>query len=126
MSSVVVSILYEGLLNFGLADWILATETPREAFISANREGIFSSLGYLAVYLAGVSWGREIFRYNGSVPELWVMLRLLLLWTGLMWLSLAYSVSFFLPPSRRLANYAFFTWIIGALTRQEKENISKL
>ena len=53
VSSVVVSILYEGLLTFGLAPWILATETPREDLISANREGIFSSLGYLAVYLAG-------------------------------------------------------------------------
>ena len=53
MSSVVVSILYEGFLTFWLADWILATETPRDDLISANREGIFSSLGYLAVYLAG-------------------------------------------------------------------------
>ena len=67
--------------------------------------------------VSGVSWGREIFRYNNSVPELWVMLRLLLLWTVLMWLSLAYSVSFFLPPSRRLANYTFFTWIIGESVR---------
>merc|ERR550519_3230219 len=113
VSSVMVSILYEGVLTFWLADWILAADTPRDDLISANREGLFSSLGYLAVYLAGVSWGREIFRYNGSVSELWVMLRLLLLWSVLMWLSLAYSVSFFLPPSRRLANYTFFTWILA-------------
>ena len=70
--------------------------------------------------VTGVSWGREIFRYNGSVSELWVMLRLLLLWTFLMWLSLAYSVSFFLPPSRRLANYTFFTWIIGRIRVVER------
>ena len=53
MSSVIVSILYEGVLTFWLADWILSTDTPRDDLISANREGIFSSLGYLAVYLAG-------------------------------------------------------------------------
>ena len=53
VGSVAVSILYEGVLTFWMADWILSTETPRENLISANREGIFSSLGYLAVYLAG-------------------------------------------------------------------------
>ena len=63
--------------------------------------------------VAGVSWGREIFTYNNTVEELWVMLRLLGLWAGLMWVNLCYSLSFFLPPSRRLANYTFFTWIIG-------------
>ena len=63
--------------------------------------------------VAGVSWGREIFTYNNTVEELWVMLRLLVLWAGLMWVNLCYSLSFFLPPSRRLANYTFFTWTIG-------------
>ena len=48
-----MSIAYEGFLTFWLADWILGSETPRDDLISANREGIFSSLGYLAVYLAG-------------------------------------------------------------------------
>ena len=54
-----------------------------------------------------------MFELNKTVSELMVMLRLLLLWTAVMWLSLGYSLTFFMPPSRRLANYAFFTWILA-------------
>merc|ERR1712059_205221 len=34
-------------------------------------------------------------------------------WSLLMWGSLVYSSTFFLPPSRRLSNYTFFTWIVA-------------
>ena len=44
---------------------------------------------------------------------MFVMLRLLMLWSLVMWISLIYSLTFFLPPSRRLANYTFFTWILA-------------
>jgi len=30
-----------------------------------------------------------------------------------MWLNLAYSTTFFLPPSRRLANYTFYVWTVA-------------
>lgn len=113
VTSVAVAVMYEGLLTFYLADWILATDTPRDNIVNSNREGLFSALGYLSIYLAGVSWGRDVFELNKTVSELMVMLRLLLLWTAVMWLSLGYSLTFFMPPSRRLANYAFFTWILA-------------
>jgi len=110
--SIGIGVVYEGFLTFGLAEWILS-EAARDNLISANREGIASSLGYLALYLAGVSWGREVFGLKNSLGGMLVMLRLLLLWSGLMWLNLMYSITFFLPPSRRLANYTFITWIIA-------------
>jgi len=110
--SVVVAVLYEGVLTFWFGEWILSA-APRDNLLAANREGLFSSVGYLAIYLAGVAWGREILTTRGSMSELLVVARLLVLWTGIMWLSLAYSTTFFLPPSRRMANYTFFTWIIA-------------
>ena len=113
VTSLVICILYEGALTLGLADWILSPHTPRDDLISANREGLSSSLGYLALYLAGVSWGQHIFSHNHTTADLWLMLRTLSLWCVLMWLSLGYSLTVFLPPSRRLANYTFFTWILG-------------
>ena len=115
VASMAVAVIYEGFLTFGLADWVLASDevAPRTDLVSANREGLCSSLGYLALYLAGVSWGREVFELNRSVSELVVMLRLLVLWSAVMWGSLGYSLTFFLPPSRRLANYTFFTWIVA-------------
>jgi len=110
--SVVVAVLYEGVLTFWVGEWIVS-EAPRDNLLAANREGLFSSFGYLAIYLAGVAWGREILTTRGSMSELLVVARLLVLWTGIMWLSLAYSTTFFLPPSRRMANYTFFTWIVA-------------
>lgn len=110
--SVVVAVLYEGVLTFWVGEWIVS-DAPRDNLFAANREGIFSSIGYLAIYLAGVAWGREILTTRGSMSELLVVARLLVLWTGIMWLSLAYSTTFFLPPSRRMANYTFFTWIVA-------------
>jgi len=110
--SVVVAVLYEGVLTFWVGEWIVSN-APRDSLIAANREGVFSSIGYLAIYLAGVAWGREILTTKGSMTELLAVTRLLLCWTVLMWISLAYSATFFLPPSRRMANYTFFTWIVA-------------
>jgi len=110
--AVAVAVLYEGVLTFWAGEWIVS-DAARDGLVSANREGLFSSFGYLAIYLAGVAWGREILTTRGSMAELLVVTRLLVLWTGIMWLSLAYSTTFFLPPSRRMANYTFFTWIVA-------------
>ena len=41
-------------------DWLLSEE-ERVGLLDSNREGVFSLLGYLALYLAGVSWAKEIF-----------------------------------------------------------------
>lgn len=110
--AVAVAVLYEGVLTFWAGEWIVS-DASRDNLISANREGLFSSFGYLAIYLAGVAWGREILVSRGTMSELLAVTRLLVLWTGIMWLSLAYSTTFFLPPSRRMANYTFFTWIVA-------------
>jgi len=110
--AVAVAVLYEGVLTFWAGEWIVS-QAPRDDLLSANREGLFSSLGYLAIYLAGVAWGREILTTHPSMAELVSVTRLLVMWTGIMWLSLAYSTTFFLPPSRRMANYTFFTWIVA-------------
>ena len=53
VTSLVIAVVYEGFLTFGLASWILSPDTPRDGVIEANREGLASSLGYLAIYLAG-------------------------------------------------------------------------
>lgn len=36
----------------------------RDTIISANREGLFSCVGYLAIYYTGVEIGRMIFMKN--------------------------------------------------------------
>ena len=37
--------------------------------LTANREGVVSSVGYLALYLAGVSWGRSLIEKTNSIRD---------------------------------------------------------
>ena len=57
----IVAYIIDSLLQS--ADWILA-DGGRVGLLASNREGIYSVLGYLAIYLAGVSWAAEIFTEN--------------------------------------------------------------
>ena len=102
--------------------------TCREGLIEANREGLTSSLGYLALHLAGVSWGSDLLFLASTPDHLFTSAGLLVVWSvsetrmqttiaplraGLMWGALAYSSTLFPPASRRLANYNFFTWTLA-------------
>jgi len=112
VGSVVVAVIYEGILSFGAVDWILSDE-PRIGLIDSNKEGLCSVLGFLAIYLAGVSWAKEIIIKPFTFTVLVNAIHDLTIWSVLMWLNLVYSTSFFLPPSRRLANYTFFTFVVA-------------
>ena len=37
--------------------------------LMANREGVVSSVGYLALYLSGVSWGQNLIEKSKSVKD---------------------------------------------------------
>jgi hypothetical protein len=58
--AVVIITGYEfALTSFGLKEYIFYS--PRVDLISANKEGIFSSFGYLALALIGMTFGRYVF-----------------------------------------------------------------
>ena len=38
-------------------------------FLTANREGVVSSAGYLALYLAGVGWGKHLIEKTTTLKE---------------------------------------------------------
>jgi phosphatidylinositol glycan class W len=54
-------IAYEfSIVTLGLKDYVFYG--PRTDFVSANREGIVSSFGYLAICLIGIEFGRTVFK----------------------------------------------------------------
>lgn len=60
-----IGLFYQRALMNGLEDFILngsKGDGSRSGFVDANREGICSSLGYLALYFMGVSIGKLIFQ----------------------------------------------------------------
>jgi phosphatidylinositol glycan class W len=59
-----IGLCYERALINGLEDFVLngsKGDGTRTIFIDANREGICSSFGYVALYFIGVSIGKLIF-----------------------------------------------------------------
>ncbi|CAH0056553.1 unnamed protein product [Clonostachys solani] len=95
---------------------------PRTNIISMNREGIFSFLGYLAIFLAGQDLGMFIIprklnpRSNATagVQRNTLLLTLAVwffVWSGLYLLSTGYSFGLGLGVSRRLANLPYVLWV---------------
>ena len=59
--SIVLMLAYEfSLTTMGLKNFIFYG--PRTDLISANREGIFSTFGYLSISLLGITYGRLIYQ----------------------------------------------------------------
>ncbi|KAI0292219.1 GWT1-domain-containing protein [Multifurca ochricompacta] len=59
-----VALGHQLLLSAGFASYVL--NAPRETFISANKEGIVSLTGYLAIHLLGLSIGTLILPHSPS------------------------------------------------------------
>lgn len=119
--SCTVAALYEIALDWtSLGSYILIA--PRTNLFSQNREGIFSFIGYLAIFLAGQSLGsvalpREQTLPKGAPFSTWLRKSILgkLITASLVWTALFYfSTNYYglrLSVSRRLANLPYFLWV---------------
>lgn len=119
--SCVLASLYELALDqTSLGAFILIA--PRTDLLSKNREGIFSFIGYLAIFLAGQSLGSSALPRQQPLPKGASVATLLrqttlgrLATTSAMWTALFYfSTSYYglgLSVSRRLANLPYFLWV---------------
>lgn len=119
--SCTLAALYEIALDWtSLGSYILIA--PRTNLLSKNREGIFSFIGYLAIFLAGQSLGSIALPRQQAFPKnssLGVKLRQTilgqlaiasLLWTALFYFSTSYY-GLRLSVSRRIANLPYFLWV---------------
>jgi len=95
---------------------------PRTDLLSKNREGIFSFIGYLAIFLAGQSLGsytlprQRAFRKDASIVEvirqsiLGKLVFSAIAWTALFYMSTNYY-GLGLSVSRQLANFPYILWV---------------
>ena len=138
-----ISAIYEYLLNnTRLLAFILTA--PRIDLLSQNREGVFSFIGYLVIYLKGRSTGRAVLPLGKSpfseqtykaLGKKWdavsddrirIIITLLsdtLFNTTIYFISTRFSIGFGIPgfnirPSRRLANLPYVFWICAYNTFQ--------
>lgn len=107
--ALISGLIHQILLQNGLAEWVFS-ETPRDTFWAANREGLTSLLGYVSLYFASVSVAQTI--NNNETTYQGLLYQLLMLCFG-MWgcTFVSYSTT---GISRRLANVGYIFWIISS------------
>uniref|UniRef100_A0A8D2PH12 Phosphatidylinositol-glycan biosynthesis class W protein n=1 Tax=Zosterops lateralis melanops TaxID=1220523 RepID=A0A8D2PH12_ZOSLA len=85
----------------------------RLGFLDANREGLLSLFGYLAIYLASVQVGLWLLQPRSSVRSWLGALRGLALALVALWVLLQLCQACTEPVSRRMANLSFCTWVLA-------------
>ena len=108
----IICILYQyWLVKHGLREFILHAE--RGGIYSSNREGIYSCIGFTALYLFSVSLGAIIFSERKTVMEWSVFSLFMVCLTLLAWGLLYITINHIEPISRRLTNMPYILWVIG-------------
>ncbi|XP_052412994.1 phosphatidylinositol-glycan biosynthesis class W protein [Carassius gibelio] len=91
----------------------LIYNTERTGFLQANREGIFSVVGYIAIYMAGVQVGRYLMQSRNLVKDWIRVIRNLLLTSFVLFFALYVCQRCTEPVSRRMANLPFCIWTLA-------------
>ncbi|NXY73867.1 PIGW protein, partial [Glareola pratincola] len=112
-----LAVLYQLILNTtSLKMFILHGSNGRDSrvgFLNANREGLLSLLGYLAIYMASVQVGLCLLKCRNSVKA-WIEAACFLLLTALvLFLFLHVSQAHADPVSRRMANLSYCIWVLA-------------
>ncbi|NXN21855.1 PIGW protein, partial [Nycticryphes semicollaris] len=85
----------------------------RVGFLNANREGLLSLFGYLAIYMASVQVGLCLLKCRNTVRSWMEAAQFLLLTALLLFLLLHVSQAQVDAVSRRMANLSYCLWVLA-------------
>ncbi|KFW61262.1 Phosphatidylinositol-glycan biosynthesis class W protein [Pygoscelis adeliae] len=112
-----LAVLYQLTLNAtSLKTFILHGSDGRDTrvgFLNANREGLLSLFGYLAIYMASVQVGLWLLKCRNSVKGWIEAARFLLLTALVLFAFLHVSQAYADPVSRRMANLPYCVWAVA-------------
>nr|XP_057934320.1 phosphatidylinositol-glycan biosynthesis class W protein-like [Doryrhamphus excisus] len=109
-----ISGVYQCVLETtGLKAFIMHNDDRGKDFLHANKEGIFSTAGYVAVYMAGVQIGCYVMQPRSHVRDWLKAVFNLLVATWLLFAALCTCQTIVEPVSRRLANLPFCLWSVA-------------
>ncbi|XP_028840219.1 phosphatidylinositol-glycan biosynthesis class W protein [Denticeps clupeoides] len=97
----------------GLKAFLVHNGDRTSGFLVANKEGIFSVVGYVAIYMAGVQIGLYVMETRVLVRDWLRVLMNLMLGSVTLYVVLYFSQTFVDPVSRRMANASFCIWTTG-------------
>lgn len=103
---------HEMALQYGFRDWALS-DGPRNDFLSANKEGIVSNFGYVALYFGGIVLGRCLRAFdNFTIVGNIGMMKALIILSTLFWFATGICDTT-IGVSRRLANTGYIFWLLA-------------
>ncbi|KAK9727679.1 Glucosaminyl phosphatidylinositol (GlcN-PI) nositol acylation protein [Basidiobolus ranarum] len=107
-----IIIAYQVALYYGVEEYIL--NAPRIDLLSMNREGVFSFLGYLSIFLIGLESGVVVLPDPPTYKQRQKQPMILLISAVMMW-TLFHIVRGFLEieVSRRMANLPYVLWVVA-------------
>eukprot|EP00698_Gefionella_okellyi_P001366 TRINITY_DN1130_c0_g1_i5.p1 TRINITY_DN1130_c0_g1~~TRINITY_DN1130_c0_g1_i5.p1 ORF type:complete len:431 (-),score=67.30 TRINITY_DN1130_c0_g1_i5:1871-3163(-) len=109
--AIVLIVGYQAALSNGLTEYIL--DAPRRNLISMNKEGVFSCVGYGAIFLAATTL-RDVFRQSVDTKRaLWRRFGNLCLLDALLWGLMFVADAYIQPISRRMANLAYVLFVLA-------------
>lgn len=111
--AILLLVAHETTLQLGLSNYILS-DIPRASFIAANREGIFSIIGYVALYMVSIHVG-SFLKNESEIVNVRVLLKQagkLAIFSLLLW-KITYLCRDMFGVSRRLANMGYVVWVIS-------------
>ncbi|KAJ2903095.1 GPI-anchored wall transfer protein 1 [Zalerion maritima] len=125
--ALILAVAYQiALETTSLKAFILAA--PRVDLLSKNREGIFSFVGYLAIFLAGQDLGMFVLphhitkiRSGAGVQRNNLLMTMAVwstMWSALYFVATSYKYGFGLDVSRRMANLPYVLWVAAFNTAQ--------
>ncbi len=122
--SFLISGFYEFILlvHFDYKKYLFDNNTERSDFITANKEGLFSALGYVSIYLSGqaiciflkesVKKNCENIKFGASINN---MLKSLCLIVFLLYGGFELAINYVDLPSRRICNMSFVYFIVSQI-----------
>lgn len=116
-SSWVVALLLSGVYQIilettDLKSFIINND-ERIDFLQANKEGIFSLVGYITIYMSGVQVGLYVMQPRTLVRDWTRVVRNIFLTSFGLFLILFACQTYIEPVSRRMANLPFCIWTIA-------------
>jgi len=104
-----MNVVYQVCLSQGVEEWIL--EAPRDTLLSANKEGICSSIGFLCICFLGTWVGSLLFgHYRQGSPR---SLLPRIVFVDLMFWIACIGLSPYFPASRRMANMTYVLFVVA-------------
>ncbi|KAM9846511.1 phosphatidylinositol-glycan biosynthesis class W protein [Aulostomus maculatus] len=97
----------------GLKAFLIHNKDRGKDLLHANKEGVFSLVGYVAIYMAGVQIGLYLMQPRSQIREWLKAIFNLCMGTLVLFAALCTCQTLVEPVSRRLANLPFCLWSVA-------------